>query len=122
MIFQALADFVLELSENGIQQRRRLRLDFGGMDQLLVKETGEQHAQQIHRDGRDGAFGRQIFAVQMIDAADARIRRDQLIRELRDRFHGEGFTTTQRRNQDFVGRGGTGWQTRERRCPAGGLR
>jgi hypothetical protein len=32
----------------------------------------------------------------MIDAADARIRRDQLIREFGDRFHREGFTTTAR--------------------------
>jgi hypothetical protein len=29
----------------------------------------------------------------MVDAADARIRRDQLIREFGDRFHKEGFTT-----------------------------
>ena len=69
IVFEALADFVLQFAENRIQQRRRLHFDFRRMDQFLVKESGEQQPQQILRDGRDGAFGRQIFAVQMIDAA-----------------------------------------------------
>ncbi len=67
------------------------------------KKPGNSTPQQIHRDGRDGAFGRQVFAVQMVDAADARVGRDQLVRELRDRFHREGFTTKERGNKDFVG-------------------
>ena len=88
MIFEALADFVLQLSQDQIQQRRRLHLDFGGMNQLLVKETGEQQPQQILRDGRDGALGGQVLAVQMIDAADLCVGRDQAVRELGDGFHG----------------------------------
>ena len=69
MIFQALADFVLQFSKNGIQQRRRFRFDFRRMNQFLVKKSGEQQPQQVAGDGRDGALGRQIFSVQMIDAA-----------------------------------------------------
>ena len=42
IVFEALADFVLQLAEHGIQQCRRHHLDFRGMNQLLVEETGEQ--------------------------------------------------------------------------------
>ena len=49
-----------------------------------------------------GAFGRQVFAVQMIDAADARIRRDELVCKLSNRFHKGEFITETRRNKDFV--------------------
>ena len=69
------------------------------MDQFLVEITGEQQPQQILRDGGDGAFGRQVFAVQMVDAADARIRRDELIRQFGDRFHEGEFTTKARRQK-----------------------
>jgi len=51
------------------------------MDELFVKITGEQQPQQILRDGRDGTLGRQVLAVQMIDAAQSRIRRDEFVRE-----------------------------------------
>jgi len=49
------------------------------MDEFLVEITGEQQPQLILRDGGNGAFGGQVFAIQMIDAAHARIRRDELI-------------------------------------------
>ena len=65
------------LSEDGIQQRRRFDLDFRGVDQFFVEETGKQQPQQILRDGRDGALGRQVFAIQMIDAAQLGVGRDQ---------------------------------------------
>jgi hypothetical protein len=35
----------------------------------------------------------------MVDAADARIRRDELVRELSDRFHEGEFTTEVRRQK-----------------------
>ena len=93
MIFQALADFVLQFSEHGIQQRRRLHFDFRRVNQLFVKKSGEQQPQQVTGDVRDGALGRQIFPVQMIDAAVPRIGRDQFVREFGDGFHSKGFTT-----------------------------
>ncbi len=88
LVFQALADFVFQFAENRIQQRRRLHLDFRGVDQLFVKETGEQQPQQILRDGRDGALGRQVFAVQMVDAAHLRVGRDEVVGEFGNRIHG----------------------------------
>ncbi len=58
------------------------------MDWFLVEKTGKQQPQQVLRDGSDGMVGRQILAIQMVDAPDARIRRDQIIRKFGDRFHG----------------------------------
>jgi hypothetical protein len=49
------------------------------MDGFVVEETGEQQAQQIQGNGRNGGFGRQVLAVKVIDPPDARIRSDQLI-------------------------------------------
>jgi len=69
------------------------------MDQFFIEISGEQQPQQIHRDGGNGALGRQVFAIQMIDAAHARIRRDELIREFGDRFHDGEFTTEARRQK-----------------------
>ena len=66
------------------------------MDQFLVEIAGEQQPQQILRDGGNGAFGRQVFAVQMVDAAHARIRRNELVCEFGDRFHKGEFTTKAR--------------------------
>lgn len=103
-VFQTFADFVFELADDGIEQGGSFHLDLGGVDGFLVKKTGEQQPQQIAGDGRDDALGREIFAVQMIDAARLRVRRDELVGELRDRFHGEGFTTDAGRNKGFVGR------------------
>jgi hypothetical protein len=73
------------------------------MDRLLVEETGKEQPQQIRGDGRNGALGRQIFAVQMIDAADARVRRDQLIRQLSDGIHAKPFTIKWGRNKGIDG-------------------
>ena len=61
------------------------------MDRFLVEEPGKQQPQQVAGEGGDGAFGRQVFAVQMVDAPDARIRRDEFIRQLGDRFHGQQY-------------------------------
>src|SRR5450759_5354765 len=49
------------------------------MNQFLVEKSGEKQPQQIHGDGGDFGFGRQIFAVKMIDAACARVGGNQLI-------------------------------------------
>ncbi len=103
IVFEALADFVLQRAEHRIEQLRRDHLDFRRMDEFLVEISGEQQPQQILRDGGNGAFGRQIFPVQMVDAAHARIRRDELVCEFSDRFHGKRFTTKEQRNKDFVG-------------------
>ena len=73
------------------------------MNQLLVKKSGEQQPQQIVRDGRDDALGRQVFAVQMIDAARLGVGRDELVREMRDGFHEAKTNTKARRHKDFVG-------------------
>jgi len=62
------------------------------MNQLFVKKTREEQPQQILGDARDGAFGRQIFAIQMIDAAPAGVRGDKLIRELGDSVHSLDLT------------------------------
>ena len=102
LVFEALADFVLQFAEDGIQQRRRFHFDFRGMNQFFVKKSGKQQPQQILRDGRDGALGRQVFAVQMIDAAHLGVGRDELVRELRDGFHGAETTTKAPRHKDFV--------------------
>ena len=59
------------------------------MDRLLIEETGEQQPQQISGDGRDGGFGRQVLAVEMVDAAQLRIGNEQLIGKLENRrVHG----------------------------------
>ncbi len=63
------------------------------MNQFLIEKSGEQQPQQITGDVRDGALGRQIFSIQMIDAAVPRIGRDQFVREFGDGFHSEGFST-----------------------------
>ena len=55
--------------------------------QVQADPTSQQ-SQQILRDGRDGALGRQVLAVQMIDATDLRVGRDEIVRELGDGFHG----------------------------------
>jgi len=63
------------------------------MNRLLVKKSGEQQPQQIAGDDRDAAFGRQIFPVQMIDAARFGVGRDEIVRKFGDGFHGKGITT-----------------------------
>ena len=103
IVFEALADFVLERAEHRIEQLRRHHLDFRRMDEFFVEETGEQQPQQVHGDGRDGAFGRQVFAVQMVDAADARVGCDEFICQLGDRVHeGECITKGWRQKAEFV--------------------
>src|SRR5882724_3750169 len=79
------------------------------MNQFFVKKSRKQQPQQILCDGCNDALGRQIFSVQMIDAADTRIRRNQFVREFGDGFHGEGFTTKEQRNKVFVS---GGWMQR----------
>lgn len=78
-IFQAFAEFILEISEHGIHQCRRHHFDFRRMNGVFVKKSGEKHSQQILGDGGDGTFGRQILSVQMVDAAHFGVRGDQLI-------------------------------------------
>ena len=69
------------------------------MDQLLVKVPGEQQAEQILGDGVDGTLGRQIFAVQMIDAADAGIGLDKLVGQPGDSFHNRDLPQIQAGNK-----------------------
>ena len=57
------------------------------MNQLLIEKTGEQQPEQVVGERGDDALGRQVFPVQMIDAADAGIGGDKLICELGDGFH-----------------------------------
>ena len=54
---------------------------------MFIKESGEEQAQQIARDDRNDAFGRQVFPVQMIDAAELGVGRDKAVGELGNRFH-----------------------------------
>jgi hypothetical protein len=53
------------------------------MDRFLVEKSGKNQPQQIERDGSNGAFGREIFSVEMVDSAAARLGSNQLIRQLR---------------------------------------
>ena len=92
LIFQAFANFIFERSEDRVQQRCRFSLDFGRMNRLLVEKSGEQQPQQINRDGGNGALGRKIFAVEMVDAAHFGVGRDELVGELRDGVHGGKLT------------------------------
>ena len=88
IVFEALVNFIFERAEHGVQQRRGFDLDFGRVNQFLVEEPGKQQPQQVDRDDRDRAFRRKIFAVEMIDAADARVRGDETIGQLGDgRLH-----------------------------------
>ncbi len=48
-------------------------------------KSGKEQPQQIDRDGAKRRLARKILAVQMIDAADARIGSEQLVGELSDR-------------------------------------
>ena len=52
MVFEALADFVLQRAQHRVEQFRRRHLDFRGVDRLLVEEAGKQQPQQILGDGR----------------------------------------------------------------------
>src|ERR1043165_1105337 len=53
------------------------------MNRLLVEESGKYQTKQIERDGSNGAFGRKIFSIEMVDAAAAGVRSNQLIGQLR---------------------------------------
>jgi hypothetical protein len=93
IIFEALADFVLQFAEDGIQQGGGLHLDLGRVDEFFVEETGKQQAQQIAGDGGDGGLGREIFAIQMIDAAGLGVGGDQFIGQFCDRIIHPGSIT-----------------------------
>ena len=56
------------------------------MNCLLIEEAREEQPQQIHGDGRDGAFGGKVFAVEMVDSACLCVRDDELIGKLGDRY------------------------------------
>lgn len=55
------------------------------MNDLVVEKTGKQQPEQLGGDGADGGLVRQVFAVEMVDAAFFRVAREQLIGELSDR-------------------------------------
>jgi hypothetical protein len=58
------------------------------MDRFLIEKSGEQQPEQVAAYGRDGRLGRQVLAVQMIDASNARVRGHQLVGQVRYReFH-----------------------------------
>ena len=56
------------------------------MNNLLVKEPGEKQPQQVHCDGANHRFARKVLAIEVIDAANARIRGKQLVGKLGDRY------------------------------------
>src|SRR5579863_9532622 len=87
LVIEAFADLVLEHANNAVQERGGLGLDLGGMDQLLVKDAGEEQPQQVAGHRGDDAFGGEVFAVQMVDAAHFGIGGDDLVGKLRDRIH-----------------------------------
>ena len=89
LIFEALADFVFELADDGIEQHGGFCLKLGGMNQFLIEKSGKQQAQQVLGDRGDDALGGQVFAVEMVDAAHARVGGEQLAGQLGDRvIHG----------------------------------
>src|SRR5579871_6347417 len=92
MIFEAFVNFILKAAKHGIHECRGLDFDFGGMDGLFVKKTGEQKPQQINSDERYGALGREVLSVKVIDASEARVRRNQIVRQFCDLvLHGQSI-------------------------------
>ena len=81
---EALADFFIEAAEDGIHESGGLDADFGKLHGAVVEKSGEQQPQQIDGDAGDGALGREIFPVEMIDASHGGVGSQQLIGELGD--------------------------------------
>ena len=79
VILQAFIDFIFQFAQHRIHQRRGFHLDFGRVNWFFVEKTGKQKPQQIGANDRDGASGRKILAIQMIDAARVCIGGDQAI-------------------------------------------
>ena len=65
------------------------------MRDLVIKKTGEEQRQQIRGDGYRATFGREIGAVQVVDAAHAGVGGYQLIGEVGD-FHAGTVNRTRR--------------------------
>ena len=52
------------------------------MKQFFVKEPGEKQAQKVDRDIRNGAFGRQVLSIEMVNPAGAGVGSDKLFCQL----------------------------------------
>ena len=62
------------------------------MNQFLIKKTGEKQPQQVDGDVGNGAFGRKILAIQVVDAPGAGVLGDELVGQLSDgRLHGRSI-------------------------------
>jgi hypothetical protein len=84
-VVEALVDFVFEAFAHGVHERGGLHFQFGGVNDLVVEEAGEEEPEQLGGDGADGGLVRQVLAVEVVDAAFLRVAREQLIGELSDR-------------------------------------
>jgi hypothetical protein len=93
-ILEALVNLIFEPAEHGVDQGGGFHLQFGRVNNLIMKESWEKKAQQVDRDGADGALAGQVFAVEMIDATDARVGGEQLVGKLGDRHvHSAEYST-----------------------------
>ena len=69
------------------------------MNRLLIEESGKEQAQQVFSDESHCALGGQILAIQMINAAESRVRGDQFVGQFCDRvvhdaeYHAAGKAT-----------------------------
>ncbi len=82
VVFEALGDFGFEAAKDGFDQRRGLRSEFRGMHKLFVEEARKEEPEQVGGDERNGALGRQVLAVQVVDAAYAGIGGHEAVGEL----------------------------------------
>ena len=72
-VIKGFGDFILKPAGNGVHERNHLNLQFGGMNDPLIEEAGKNQAKQVVRDGGDGRFGRQVLAIDVINATGAGI-------------------------------------------------
>ena len=84
LVLDALGNLILQPAADAVHQHGNLHLQLGGLDRFLVKKTGQQQSQQVGRDCRDGELGRQIAAVQVVDAAHLGVGGDQAVGQLCD--------------------------------------
>src|SRR5438477_6892803 len=70
------------------------------MDDPLIEESWKDQAKQIVSDRGNRGFGRQIFAINVIDPPGPRVREDELVSDLGDRrFHSKDYRLAGRQRQ-----------------------
>lgn len=96
VVFKAFADFVFEGAEDGVHERGGFGLELAGVDEVFVEKAGEEEAEEVAGEGGDDAFGGQVFAVQMVDAAGFGIGGQEPVGDMGHRFHGVNLAGNRR--------------------------